>query len=221
MWKIFSWLFQAFWVTPQSRRSQECHVVNFLLAFPGFSRLSRKPRNQGKGRMCQKSFQSEAPGFFAHKEKPGKRGNFLLIFPGCPGNPGIKEEPGCASNHSSQKLRAFLHIRKRLESEEIFFLGSPGFSRNSWKARGPGHSWLFRAFSRLFLMCKKVRKVRNFTPEFRGIPGTFLQGSAAVFITRNVSHFVRAILPDCGVLKVLRSMPEGVRLQNNSPAKNV
>ena len=34
-------------------------------------------------------------------------------------------------------------------------------------------------------------------------------------ITRNLSHFVRAILPDCGVLKVLRSMPEGVRLQNN------
>ena len=34
-------------------------------------------------------------------------------------------------------------------------------------------------------------------------------------ITRDLSHFVRAILPDCGVLKVLRSMPEGVRLQNN------
>ena len=34
-------------------------------------------------------------------------------------------------------------------------------------------------------------------------------------ITRNLSHFVRAILRDCGVLKVLRSMPEVVRLQNN------
>ena len=34
-------------------------------------------------------------------------------------------------------------------------------------------------------------------------------------ITRNLSHFVRATLPDSGVLKVLRSMPEGVRLQNN------
>jgi len=36
-----------------------------------------------------------------------------------------------------------------------------------------------------------------------------------VGITRNLSHFVRAILPDCGVLKVQRSMPEGVKLQNN------
>ena len=34
-------------------------------------------------------------------------------------------------------------------------------------------------------------------------------------INRNLSHFVRAILPDCGVLKVLQSNPEGVRLQNN------
>ena len=34
-------------------------------------------------------------------------------------------------------------------------------------------------------------------------------------ITRNLCHFVHAILPDCGVLKVLGSMPEGVRLQNN------
>ena len=32
-------------------------------------------------------------------------------------------------------------------------------------------------------------------------------------ITINPSHFVSAIPPDCGVLKVLRSMPEGVRLQ--------
>ena len=34
-------------------------------------------------------------------------------------------------------------------------------------------------------------------------------------IARDLSHFVHARLPDCGVLKVLRSMPEGVRLQNN------
>ena len=41
------------------------------------------------------------------------------------------------------------------------------------------------------------------------------RAAAAAAITRNLSHFVRAILPDCGVLKVLRSMPEGVRLQNS------
>ena len=180
-------------------------MENLLLAFPGFL------------------------GNPAIKEEPRVPcGKFSLGFSrlfqaslGFPGNAEIKEKAGCVRNHSSQKLRAFLHIRKSLESEEIFFLGSPGFSRNSWKARGPGHSWLFRAFSWLFLMCKKARKARNFTPEFRGIPGTFLQGSAAVFITRNLSPFVRAMLPDCGVLKVLRSIPEGVRLQNNSPAKNV
>ena len=45
--RVFSWLFQAFQETLQSRRSQECNVVNLLLAFPGFSRLSRKPCNQG------------------------------------------------------------------------------------------------------------------------------------------------------------------------------
>ena len=129
--------------------------------------------------MCQKSFQSEAPGFFSHRDKPRKRGNFLLIFPGffrLSRKLRIKEEPGCASNHSSQKLRAFLHIRKSLESEEILFPGSPRFSRNSWKARRARHSWLFRAFSRLFFMCKKARRARHFSPEFRGNPGSFLQG---------------------------------------------
>ena len=39
------------------------------------------------------------------------------------------------------------------------------------------------------------------------------RAAAAAAITRNLSHFVRAILPDCGVLNVLRSMPEGVWLQ--------
>ena len=154
----FSRLFQAFQETPQSRRSQECNVVDLLLAFPGFSgnpgiqekpgcarnhssqklralfahkekpgkrgnfllifqafpgfsRLSRKPRNQGTPRVCQQSFQSEAPGFFAHKEKPGKRGNFL--------------------SRLSWLLQEFLE--------------KPG---------KPGHSWLFWAFSWPFLICK-------------------------------------------------------------------
>ena len=37
-------------------------------------------------------------------------------------------------------------------------------------------------------------------------------------ITINPSHFVSAIPPDCGVLIVLRSMPEGVRLQKQHGA---
>ena len=76
----FSRLFQAFQETPESRKNQDVPEIIPV-------------RSSGL--------------FFAHKEKPGKRGNFLLIFPGFPGNPGIKEEPGCASNHSGQKLRAF------------------------------------------------------------------------------------------------------------------
>ena len=32
-------------------------------------------------------------------------------------------------------------------------------------------------------------------------------------ITRNPSHFVHAILPDCGVPKVQQSMPDGIKLR--------
>lgn len=35
-------------------------------------------------------------------------------------------------------------------------------------------------------------------------------------ITRNPSHFVHAILPDCGVLKVQQSMPGGIRLHKKT-----
>jgi len=48
-----------------------------------------------------------------------------------------------------------------LESQESQgFPGKPRDSRLSW----------------LFLMCKKARKARNFSGEFRGILGSFLQG---------------------------------------------
>ena len=66
--------FPAFLGNPAIKEEPRVPCGKFSL---GFSRLSRKPRNQGKTRMCQQSFWSEAPGFFAHKEKPGKRGNFL------------------------------------------------------------------------------------------------------------------------------------------------
>ena len=137
----FSRLFQAFQETPESRKNQ--YVPEIIPV-----------RSSGL--------------FFAHKEKPGKRGNFLLIFPGFLGNPGIKEEPGCASNLSGQTLRAFLHIRKSPESEEIFFPGSPGFSRNSWKARRARTLLAFPGFFLAFPYVQRSQESREFFP---GIPG--------------------------------------------------
>ena len=100
--------------------------------------------------------------------------NFLLAFPVLSGNPGIKEEPGCASNHSSQKLRAFLHIRKSPESEEIFFPGSPSFSRNSWKARRAPTLLAFPGFFLAFPYVQKCQESQEFYPGIPVIPGSFL-----------------------------------------------
>ena len=140
--------------------------------FPGNPEIKEKAgcvRNHSSQKLraflhIRKSLESEEIFFLGSPARKAWKFSFdfsrlFQAFPGFPGNPGIKEEPGCASNHSSQKLRAFLHIRKSLESEEIFFLGSPGFSRNSWKARGApdtlGFSGLFPGFS---LCAKKPGK---------------------------------------------------------------
>ena len=72
-------------------------MVNLLVAFPG---LLGNPAIEEEPRV------------------PCGKINFILAFPG---NPRIKEKPGCARNHSSQKLQAFLHISKSPESMEIFF----------------------------------------------------------------------------------------------------
>ena len=126
--------------------------------------LSKKPRNPGKLGIIP-----GFPRFFAHRGKPGKRGAFL---PGFPGFPRLLEVTFLASQETveswkARKVRsllAFHAFQDFLPSQESPRF--PGKPRDSWL------SWLF-------LMCKKAWKARNFSAEFRGFLGSFLQGLIA------------------------------------------
>ena len=147
----------------------------FLVAFPGNPRIKEEPRV-----LEIILVRSLIQAFFAHKEKLRKRGTFSFDFLGFPGNPRIKEEPGSARNPSFQKLRSFLHIRKSPESVENFLLAFRTFPVIPGKPGELGRSWLFRAISYIFCMCKLPRiEARNFTP---GILGSFLQGKLPIVL---------------------------------------
>ena len=165
-WESFL-AFRAFLHIGKSQESVEYLFLAFH-AFPGFSgwypMLSKKPRNPGKLGIIP-----GFPRFFAHRGKPGKRGAFLPGFPGFPRLLGVTflASQGTVESWKARKVRsllAFHAVQDFLESVES--QESPRFPGK------PRDSWL----SWLFLMCKKAWKARNFSAEFRGFLGSFLQG---------------------------------------------
>ena len=95
---------------------------------------------------------------------------------GFPGNPEIKEEPGSARNHSSQKLRGFFAYKEKPGKRGKFCHGFPGFSRNSWKTRRARTLLAFPGFFLAFPHLQKSFENQEFYPR---IPGSFLQGPGA------------------------------------------
>lgn len=87
---------------------------------------------------------AEAPSLF-EREKPRKHG--ILFFLAFPGNPGIKEESRVPDQ--SQKVKAFLHLRKSLETSSVenCLLAFRAFPRIPGKPGEHGHSWIFPSFS--------------------------------------------------------------------------
>ena len=159
--RVFSWLFQAFQETRQSRRSKECNVVNLLVAFPG---LLGNPAIEEEPRVPCGKF------YLIFSRKP--QNTYILYWLVPTGLFRIKEKPGCARNHSSQKLRAFLHISKSPESMEIFFWffqAFPGFPGNPGIKEEPGcasnhSSQKLRAFPYV----QKSQESQEFDPAIPG-----------------------------------------------------
>ena len=113
---------------------------------------------------------SSAPrGFAARSRVLARLASLAGLSLGFPGNPGIKEEPGSARNHSSQKLRGFFAHKEKPGKRGKFCHGFPGFSRNSWKTR---RARTLLAFPHL----QKILENQEFYPR---IPGSFLQGPGA------------------------------------------
>ena len=77
---------------------------------------------------------ARAPGFF-EREKSRKPGILSLAFPG---NPRIKEESRVPDQR--QKVKAFLHLRKSLESVENCLLAFRDFPGIPGKPGEHGHS---------------------------------------------------------------------------------
>ena len=76
---------------------------------------------------------------------------YFLAFPG---NPAIKE--GSRVPDQSQKVKAFFALKAKPGKCGKLSPGFPGFSRNSWKARG---AWTLLDFPTFFLAFPHVQKI--------------------------------------------------------------
>ena len=88
---------------------------------------------------------------------------------GFPGNPGIREEPGSARNHSSQKLRGFFAHKEKPGKRGKFCHGFPGFSRNSWKTRRARTLLAFPGFFLAFPHLQKKLGKPRILPQNSGL----------------------------------------------------
>ena len=113
-----------------------------------------------------------------------------------------KKKPGKARRaKKSLELLAFLAFpcfftskrpRKGWRSNEILgFLGKPGVVFQEKPGEPGGNSWLSRKAWNLTTVgrARKAKKARNFTLEFRGIPGSFLQGKKKEQGSLHNKHF--------------------------------